>query len=308
MYESEVLDYKATMPGKELAKRIAAMANAHGGLIILGVKEITGLGTPEQPICGLLNPDGIERDLALSIKTKLSPNPAIIQRVKYDGKDVLEIHVAKKPCIRWDKDTPHFDIRVGSGTESMTRADIEQALKVERGIKVVCSIAPVSLHTSVAETSVNLRLTITNDSSETLTATGLTICITASGKGNALLPLSLFDYVPNGWVPKSGSVLPISIPAESTVSRDITSKCDPFPESSNLVALSGTITVNNKQIKIPQIFANTINRAVQTNGRVGFNLVEIDEPERRVGLLAGGRGGGAEAGRAGRINCGAAGQ
>ena len=96
LHESEVLDYKAMLPPKEMVKKIAAMANAHGGLIILGVEEVDGTAKPKKPVRGVTDPDNEERNLARQIKDQLDPNPTEIHRVDYHGKTLIEIHVARQ--------------------------------------------------------------------------------------------------------------------------------------------------------------------------------------------------------------------
>jgi hypothetical protein len=276
MHESEVLDYKATIPGAELAKRIAAMANAFGGLIILGVGEIDGLGTPEKPVKGLSNPDDVEREIAEQLRARLFPSPTRVQRVQYDGKHLIEIHVSREFCTRWDRDQPHYDLRVGSGTQPMKRAEIEAALRRDLGTKEICTISPVSIHTSTTETSVNLRLTIINDSPQPITATNLTMRISANGKEENLLPLGLYEDTEIGWTSKPGSILPIAVQPRDSVIRRITAKSGPISGKPELIALSGTVTIANTKLPIRQIFANAINPIPHPGDFAGFNLIEIE--------------------------------
>ncbi|MFC5520872.1 RNA-binding domain-containing protein [Polaromonas jejuensis] len=94
-------DGKGEVP-KDFWPTYSAMANAHGGVVLLGVREKEG----EFSIAGLVNPEKVRGDLFnnLNNRAKVSANllsDADVQEVTLDGKAILVVHIP--PAVRKQK-------------------------------------------------------------------------------------------------------------------------------------------------------------------------------------------------------------
>ncbi len=78
--ESQTLDFKVTLPGKDEKGRkdfladVCAMANADGGDIVYGVAEVNGAASVLKPITGE-DPDAAKRRLGQTIEAGIEPRP-----------------------------------------------------------------------------------------------------------------------------------------------------------------------------------------------------------------------------------------
>jgi len=88
--ESLTLEYKAVLPpSRTIAKVLCAFANAHGGYLVLGVREIHG----QSEVVGLSS-DFQAETVSRKAVDLLSPQPAVIYRyVKHDGKTLFILAV-----------------------------------------------------------------------------------------------------------------------------------------------------------------------------------------------------------------------
>jgi hypothetical protein len=80
MTEGSQIDYKEDLSGetknekyKEFLKDITAFANAHGGLLLLGIKEPSDDLTPEMQTFGIVDGDKIAKDLERVASTSVDP-------------------------------------------------------------------------------------------------------------------------------------------------------------------------------------------------------------------------------------------
>lgn len=111
--ESEVLDFKTdyrphTNPKsgwtdkQEFAKDVAAFANARGGVIILGVKDVSGVATGLVPLTSS-TPELRVRDLHVTLRNHLSPLPEVQIRAVLDPSGGYFVLVVVPPS----DDAPH---------------------------------------------------------------------------------------------------------------------------------------------------------------------------------------------------------
>jgi hypothetical protein len=100
--------------------------------------------------------------------------------------------------------------------------------------------------------------------------------ISTNGKDDNLLPLGLYEDTETGWISKPGAILPIVVAPKDSIIRRITAKSGPVASKLGLIAISGTVTIDNIKLPIRQIFANAINPIPHLGDITGFNLVEIE--------------------------------
>lgn len=137
--ESDGLDWKRTLPGKEpgdldkFATDVAAMANTGGGIIVYGVAEEHGTSRARE-IVGVDASDAAQRRLRQIANNRIDPIVPGVEMVSLtgDGKSVLVLSVPRSP------DAPHMigqresfrvPYRDGSKNEWMRERNIEHAYR-----------------------------------------------------------------------------------------------------------------------------------------------------------------------------------
>jgi hypothetical protein len=129
--EGQRLEYKQTLvDGLKLARSIAAMANADGGVIIIGVgtkgiKPVSFAGIPSTP--------NVEDTILNLVSAHLRPRPRVevrqLPKVGVADTSYLVIRVPwteNTPCevIRWSDGEPLIPIRMGSDTRRASVSEI----------------------------------------------------------------------------------------------------------------------------------------------------------------------------------------
>lgn len=104
--ESSILEYKQEISGtdhekKEISKDVSAMANAEGGYLVIGVKEVSGqasviIGTPKtigkQPV-----EVWIENVLITNVRPKIAIMPKVITLPSIPDRVLVVIHIPQSP-------------------------------------------------------------------------------------------------------------------------------------------------------------------------------------------------------------------
>lgn len=126
--ENPYLDYKADFPEK-LHRTIAAMANTHGGVILLGVSD-DGQGKPVTPIAGIAFTDAIQDRIMNIIVSNISPpiipEIAVCPNANVDKAAVLiRIHPSEQTPHVMHKNTRVY-VRTGNRNKPEDLAEISR--------------------------------------------------------------------------------------------------------------------------------------------------------------------------------------
>src|SRR6266571_6071500 len=129
--ESQRLEYKETLvDGLKLARSIASMVNADGGVIIIGVGTE---GTKPVRFAGIPSTPSVEDTILNLVSAHLRPRPRVDVRqlpktgdVGFSYIIVRVLWTENTPCevIRWTDGEPLIPIRIGSDTRRASVSEI----------------------------------------------------------------------------------------------------------------------------------------------------------------------------------------
>ena len=126
----EVKEARTELP-KDIAKIVSAFANASGGYIVLGVKEMNGKFT----VSGIESPDKIQNDFITLLRgekfnIQLSSKGDVYH---IDGKIVLVFHIEGMPRqakpIYYGGDIRNTFVRIGASTQKASKIEVERMLR-----------------------------------------------------------------------------------------------------------------------------------------------------------------------------------
>jgi hypothetical protein len=125
--ENDWLDYKRALP-RDVAKCVAALANAAGGVLIVGIEEERGTRRPL--LVGCADPAAKAEQLGLTVAASVFPHPRFeITTVPIDGTAVLVVHVprsslAPHACQKPGEDAMTYPMRNGITTRYLREPEV----------------------------------------------------------------------------------------------------------------------------------------------------------------------------------------